>query len=99
MLTAEGLLYSASQDRTIHVWETERGKLVRTLDGHAHWVGGADAATLTRVNMTSHYILQVNTLSVSTWHALRLGPFDHTGSSGDSQEPDARNVRLLIRWS
>eukprot|EP01104_Vermistella_antarctica_P012122 TRINITY_DN3455_c0_g1_i1.p1 TRINITY_DN3455_c0_g1~~TRINITY_DN3455_c0_g1_i1.p1 ORF type:complete len:489 (+),score=18.48 TRINITY_DN3455_c0_g1_i1:60-1469(+) len=33
----EGLLFSASRDRTIKVW-TDDGKLVRTLDGHAHWV-------------------------------------------------------------
>jgi len=35
-----GLLYSASADRTVKVWavENDRGKLVRTLDGHGHWV-------------------------------------------------------------
>jgi len=34
----QNLLYSASADRTIKVWETGMGKLVRTLSGHAHWV-------------------------------------------------------------
>jgi ribosome assembly protein 4 len=33
-----GLLYSASQDRSIKVWNARTGILVRTLDGHAHWV-------------------------------------------------------------
>jgi len=34
----EGLIYTASQDRTIKVYADENGKLVRTLAGHAHWV-------------------------------------------------------------
>jgi ribosome assembly protein 4 len=32
-----GLLYTAAKDRTIKVWSPERGVLVRTLEGHAHW--------------------------------------------------------------
>ncbi|XP_076663774.1 notchless protein homolog 1 [Andrena cerasifolii] len=33
-----GLIYSASQDRTVKVWRAEDGILCRTLEGHAHWV-------------------------------------------------------------
>ena len=33
-----GLIYSASQDRTIKVWRAQDGKLCRTLQGHGHWV-------------------------------------------------------------
>jgi len=33
-----GLIYSASQDRTVKVWRSEDGILCRTLQGHAHWV-------------------------------------------------------------
>ncbi|XP_023015802.1 notchless protein homolog 1 [Leptinotarsa decemlineata] len=33
-----GLIYSASQDRTVKVWRAKDGVLCRTLDGHAHWV-------------------------------------------------------------
>jgi ribosome assembly protein 4 len=32
-----GLIYSASQDRSIKVWNSE-GRLLHTLSGHAHWV-------------------------------------------------------------
>ncbi|MCL4116844.1 UNVERIFIED_CONTAM: hypothetical protein GTU68_064523 [Idotea baltica] len=34
----EGLIYSASQDRTIKVWRAEDGVMCRTLEGHGHWV-------------------------------------------------------------
>merc|ERR1719300_1794823 len=33
-----GLLYTASQDRTIKVWRAADGSLCRTLQGHGHWV-------------------------------------------------------------
>ena len=34
----EGLIYTASRDKSIKVWCGKTGKLVRSLDGHAHWV-------------------------------------------------------------
>jgi ribosome assembly protein 4 len=34
----EDLLYSASQDRTIKVWNPDTGANVNELTGHAHWV-------------------------------------------------------------
>lgn len=36
--SANGLIYSSSQDRTIKVWRGSDGVLCRSLDGHAHWV-------------------------------------------------------------
>lgn len=36
--SANGLLYSSSQDRSIKVWRGSDGTLCRSLDGHAHWV-------------------------------------------------------------
>lgn len=36
--SANGLIYSASQDRTVKVWRGEDGVMCRSLDGHAHWV-------------------------------------------------------------
>ncbi|XP_054290100.1 notchless protein homolog 1 isoform X2 [Macrosteles quadrilineatus] len=33
-----GLIYSASQDRTIKVWRASDGVMCRSLEGHAHWV-------------------------------------------------------------
>jgi len=52
----EGLLYSASQDRTIKVWSidssTGHGKLVRTLEGHAHWVN--------HLSLSTDYVMKLN---------------------------------------
>lgn len=36
--SANGLIYSASQDRTVKVWRGNDGTLCRSLDGHAHWI-------------------------------------------------------------
>jgi ribosome assembly protein 4 len=61
-----GLIYSASRDKTISVWDATDGKLVRVLKGHAHFV---------------------NTLAISSEHALRVGAFDHGGyAPKDPQE-------------
>ncbi|KAK4293578.1 hypothetical protein Pmani_033733 [Petrolisthes manimaculis] len=34
----EGLIYSASQDRTIKMWRASDGVMCRTFQGHGHWV-------------------------------------------------------------
>ena len=34
----EGQIYTASQDRTIKVWDADSGMLTNDLKGHAHWV-------------------------------------------------------------
>jgi ribosome assembly protein 4 len=33
-----GFIYTASRDKSIKVWDSYTGTLVRNLDGHAHWV-------------------------------------------------------------
>ncbi|KAI9593901.1 WD40-repeat-containing domain protein [Syncephalis fuscata] len=33
-----GFIYTGSQDKSIMVWSAENGKLVKVLQGHAHWV-------------------------------------------------------------
>jgi len=36
--SGEGLILTASQDRTINVYNSETGKLIRKLLGHGHWI-------------------------------------------------------------
>jgi ribosome assembly protein 4 len=41
----DGLIYSASRDCSINVWNAEDGRLVRTLKGHGHWVNTMSLST------------------------------------------------------
>ena len=34
----EGLIYGASEDRSIKVWDEKDGSMVKELKGHGHWV-------------------------------------------------------------
>lgn len=34
----KGVLYTASKDRTVRIWDAEQGRLLHTLKEHAHWV-------------------------------------------------------------
>ena len=67
----EGLIYTASRDRTIKCWAAEGqtpndvGKLVRTLKGHGH---------------------RINSLALSCDYVCRTGPFDHKCKSFASDE-------------
>ena len=70
--SGQGLIYSSGRDTAIFVWDTERGVMVRQLQGHGHWV---------------------NTMALSTEHALRSGPFDHKGQRPAGDE-EARRAAL-----
>jgi len=73
----EGLIYTASRDRTIKVWNASEGDgkgrvglLVRTLTGHGH---------------------RVNTLAVSCDYVCRTGPYDHYGKIADLNVRDKKS--------
>lgn len=34
----DGVIYTASSDRTVKLWNSETGKMIRSLNEHAHWV-------------------------------------------------------------
>lgn len=40
-----GLIYSSSEDRTVKVWAVDTWVLVRTLEGHGHWVNALSLST------------------------------------------------------
>ena len=64
-----GLIYSASQDRTIKVWRSKDGALCRTLQGHGHWVNVLALNTGT----TIHAIFRSLLLSVISGRKTLLG--------------------------
>lgn len=37
-MNGKGVLYTASSDRTVRVWDANGGKILHTLKDHAHWV-------------------------------------------------------------
>lgn len=51
-----GLLYTASQDRTVKVWRASDGILCRTLEGHAHWVN--------TLALSTDYVLKAGSFNV-----------------------------------
>ena len=61
-----GLIYSASQDRTIKVWRADDGVLCRTLEGHAHWVN-----TLT---LSTDYVMRTGAFDPSKPFDVAISP-------------------------
>ena len=95
----DGLLYSASRDTLIHVWEPLEGKLVRTLKGHGHWVNtlalSSECVFLCDA-LRVHVVRGSHNASLSRY-ALRTGAFDHSG--GAPVDAPAAQAQALKRWS
>ena len=80
----EGLIYTASRDRTVKVWGAEEivagdrgvGKLVRTLTGHGH---------------------RVNCLALSSDYICRTGPFDHMCKKYATEEEALESAKERYR--
>ncbi|KAK7083122.1 Notchless protein 1 [Halocaridina rubra] len=60
----EGLIYSASQDRTIKVWRAVDGVMCRTLQGHGHWVN--------TLALNTDYVLRTGAFEPQT--LMKTGP-------------------------
>ena len=72
----EGLLYTASRDKTILIWAfddvaRDRFKLIRTLSGHGH---------------------RINSIALNTDVLTRSGPFDHKGIVPATSEEGKRRI-------
>ena len=77
----EGLIYTASQDRTIIVWA------ISELSDDGHGVGNFSAKVIRQLKNHGHW---VNSLALSNEHLLRTGGFDHTvKAEGFSSEKES----------
>uniref|UniRef100_A0A8D0GV78 Notchless protein homolog 1 n=1 Tax=Sphenodon punctatus TaxID=8508 RepID=A0A8D0GV78_SPHPU len=71
----DGLLYSASQDRTIKAWRGQDGVLCRTLQGHAHWVN--------TMALSTDYVLRTGAFEPAE---ASINPRDVSGSLAEIKE-------------
>lgn len=97
--SANGLIYSSSQDRTVKVWRGADGVLCRSLDGHAHWVntlalncdyivrtGAFDPVKLNKsesVNVTDENRKELARLAQERYDIARKGEGDMLVSGSD----------------
>jgi len=81
----QGLLYSASRDGNINVWDSE-GKLCRTLQGHGHWVNTLALNTdyVLRTGAFDHTGTQYSTNEEASKRALER--FDEVLKSSNGEE-------------
>ena len=62
------MLYTASQDRTVKVWDAKVGNLVNDLKGHAHWVN--------TLALSTDYVLQTGCYDHTGKHYSFAGDFN-----------------------
>jgi len=94
-----GLIYSASQDRTIKVWRDEDGVLCRTLQGHGHWVNtmalNTDYAIRTGANDP---MKKTEKLSLDAMKAVAQERFDAAKGSKPERMVSGSDDFTLFLW-
>jgi ribosome assembly protein 4 len=85
--SGEGLIYTASQDRMVKVFSPE-GKLVRTLQGHAHWVN--------TMALSTDYVLRTGPFDPSKPHP---DPTDYVGVARDRYVKSRGKIERLVTGS
>merc|ERR1712029_139368 len=81
-----GLIYSASQDRTIKVWRSQDGALCRTLQGHGHWVNV--------LALNTDYVMRTGSFDPSKAQLVLTG----ANAVNKSAAPEVRQSKALKRY-
>ena len=83
-LNGKGVLYTASSDRTVRIWDANGVSfLLSTLSS---WNGSNLCLQGKLLHTLKDHAHWVTTLSLTTDFVVRTGPFDHTGKIPSSDE-------------
>lgn len=77
-----GVLYTASSDRTVRIWDAEKVSLLSL----SHFSQCADHSQGRPLHTLKDHAHWVTTLALNTDFVLRTGPFDHTNKKPVSDE-------------
>lgn len=78
-----GVLYTASSDRTVRIWDAEQVRLISATICKQLLTTFAQGRPLHTLKEHAHW---VTTLTLNTDFILRTGPFDYTGKKPRSDE-------------
>lgn len=81
----EGAIYTASSDRTIKVWNDQDGRLIRTLNEHAHWVN--------TLALSTDYFLRTGPFDPRDRYAAAAAERARSGTSEDEHAVSAAKER------
>ncbi|EED79719.1 predicted protein [Postia placenta Mad-698-R] len=98
-LDGKGVLYTASSDRTIRVWDANGGRLLHTLKDHAHWV--------TTLTLNTDFVLRTGPYdhtgkkpaSDSEAQSLALARYNALASSNGETLISGSDDHTLFFWS
>lgn len=95
----EGAIYTASSDRTVKVWNDQDGRVIRSLNDHAHWVN--------TLAISTDYFLRTGAFDIQDTYAsaalarYQARPESMTKSEhakADEAEDEACKVAALARY-
>ncbi|WFD01906.1 ribosome assembly [Malassezia obtusa] len=90
----EGAIYTVSSDRTVKVWNDQDGRLIRSLNDHAHWVNTVAISTDYYLR-TGPFDIQGEYLSAAAKRAQARGE----SAAGDDEEDRACQSAALARYA
>eukprot|EP01156_Anaeramoeba_ignava_P022554 Anaeramoba_ignava/c20788_g1_i4.p2 GENE.c20788_g1_i4~~c20788_g1_i4.p2 ORF type:complete len:371 (+),score=73.60 c20788_g1_i4:140-1252(+) len=96
----EGFIYTSSQDCTIKVWSAKDGRLVRSLEGHGHWVNTMALNTdyIIRTGPFDHKTFQVDSLSEEESKKLAIEKYQSTKGNRTEKLVTGSDDFTLILW-